>query len=43
MWTLFEGLLWTVVGVGLVLGTVLWWWWRPSPPDTIDRFKHWRP
>jgi hypothetical protein len=36
-----DWLLW-ILGVG----TLVWVWrWltRPSPPDTIERFKHWRP
>jgi len=33
--------LWIGAGVALVL--VLWWLWRPEEPDTIERFKHWRP
>jgi len=33
--------LWPLVGV--VCFALFWWLSRPRRPDTIDRFKQWRP
>ena len=30
-------------GAALVLAGVAWSLWHAPPPDTIERFKHWRP
>ena len=38
-----DWLTWTLIVLTPALAWLIWWLWREEPPDTIERFKHWRP